>query len=1349
MASPATTTTTTTTVGPTATTTSGSSGFSCCPANGESSSIDDSIELNDGQEGGNNNTVYHNGLLEKQDYRFPKRPPVDLVFRDIRYDVKRFNISKAKFESKEILHGLNGSFKSGELTAIMGPSGAGKSTLLNIMAGYVSSGVSGMVQVNGKSRSHNSESFRKLSCYIQQHDALRPWLTVNEAMICATHLKLGFGISMDEKRKLIEKILFMLGLEQKGSTPTMGLSGGQKKRLAIALEMISNPPILFLDEPTTGLDSSSCTQCISLLKRLAQDGRTIVCTIHTPSALLFEMFDQLYTVVQGHCFYQGPTNEMLPFLGDLGYHCPSYHNPADFMMEIAVGEYGADVGKIIKAALKKYYEISSRCIDLDSTFDDNVKSIESYSMREKGEEMCTLRKEAESMETTSYDEEDIFSKTKPASLVMQFLLLFYRNLLMTRRNYICCSMIYVVISYHLTGNYVNFERFCVFALFCIAGSICAQSWGFFVGATLSVKLAVFIGPILAVLFSVFGFCTRYVDITPVFKWMWHISYYRASFHGILNSVYGMNREDLHCPETQIYCHFKNPVLFQKDMDIEHVDMQSNMVLITLIIITMYISTIFRQTRSKPPCASDSSSLARPIARIANSRNSPSPYAVGRPSETLQEENYCARSARAEEEMAEEAYEMKMAPDVTQGTSAEETVPIVGGIGARRPSAAKLEPLLIPERPGAEHDQYAAPSLVAARLFKPVTVGFKNLSYSVRNGIFRKGRDILKDISGEFRAGELTAIMGPSGAGKSTLLDILAGFTEGGFTGEILVNKQHRDLKRFRRLSAYIMQDHDLQPHLTVLEAMHFSANLKIGAELSPASKKIRMNEILRAIGLHESKKTRTGKLSGGQKKRLAIALEIVNNPPVMFFDEPTSGLDSSTSTQCVALLKQLAREGRTIICTIHQPSALLFNMFDHLYAVAEGECIYTGGTGNIVSFLKELDIVCPEHYNPSDYLLEIATHDYGRLNDSLVEKMMNGQSHFYRNPEPFSPAYESKLMPIKESSPGSPDGPMVLLEMPVFPENDQAQRTVSPTLAKPKKLAKKLSFNPEKWCGRDEVYTTSFCRQFYLLLLRTFLILSRDRSLMTMRFVIHALIAPLIGLLYFGIGNQAAQIFNNYNYVFFSIMFLMFTAFSSMTMAFPLELPIITREHFNRWYSLRAYYIAMTVADAPIQLLCTVTYIVITYYMTAQPPEAFRIGLFTLICLMVAWVAQGLGLLVASLFDVKNGAVFGPFFICPFLIFSGFFIHLNDAHPVMHWLFHISFLKYALQGAAMAIFGYDRPRMDCDETYCHYVLPKKFLKEVDMLNADFVEAVIALSVIFFVFRVSAFYVMQYRMKNKI
>lgn len=251
-----------------------------------------------------------------------------------------------------------------------------------------------------------------------------------------------------------------------------------------------------------------------------------------------------------------------------------------------------------------------------------------------------------------------------------------------------------------------------------------------------------------------------------------------------------------------------------------------------------------------------------------------------------------------------------------------------------------------------------------------------------------------------------------------------------------------------------------------------------------------------------------------------------------------------------------------------------------------------------------------------------------------------------------------------------------------------------------------------------------------------------------MRLAIHLVVATLIGTLYVGIGNDASNVFNNFRYIFFSIMFLMFTAFSSTTLAFPLELPIVTREHFNRWYSLKAYYVAMTLADAPIQMGCVMLYIVITYFMTAQPMELFRIGLFFAICLMVVFVAQSLGLVVGALFNVKNGAVFGPFFICPFLIFSGFFIHVSDAHPVMHWLFHISFLKYALEGASLAIFGYDRPKMNCDETYCHFVLPKKFMRTIDMDKGDYATATIALVVIFFIFRFTAFYVMSFRLRTK-
>ncbi|EDV30806.2 uncharacterized protein Dana_GF15046 [Drosophila ananassae] len=654
----------------------------------------------------------------------------------------------------------------------------------------------------------------------------------------------------------------------------------------------------------------------------------------------------------------------------------------------------------------------------------------------------------------------------------------------------------------------------------------------------------------------------------------------------------------------------------------------------------------------------------------------------------------------------------------------------------------------------------------------VDLAFHNLTYRVKEGNRSNAKTILKGVSGRLRSGELTAIMGPSGAGKSTLLNILSGYKTSSIEGSVTMNGAERNLSAFRKLSAYIMQDNQLHGNLTVQEAMTVATNLKLSKKFTKPEKNSMIDDILLTLSLSEHRYTMTRNLSGGQKKRLSIALELVSNPPIMFFDEPTSGLDSSTCFQCIHLLKMLAAGGRTVICTIHQPSARLFEMFDQLYTLADGQCVYQGSTKQLVPFLSTLNLECPSYHNPASYVIEVSCGEHGDHIRKLVEAIDNGKRDIRSTADYAGLKARNDLVKVQNlkaildkndasNVSGSKyednlnlnnglalngmvndivkDGNGSTAVVTTNEKGDamiDVEKTVNCTTA----LLTEEITSPER-------YPTSQFHQFWVVLKRTLLFSYRDWTLMYLRLFAHLLVGFLIGALYYDIGNDGAKVLSNLGFLFFNMLFLMYTSMTITILSFPLEMPVLLKENFNRWYSLKSYYLAISVADIPFQAIFCVIYVSIVYYFTSQPWEIFRFSMFLSACLLISFVAQSVGLVVGAAMNVQNGVFLAPVMSVPFLLFSGFFVSF-DAIPVyLRWITYLSYIRYGFEGTALATYGYGREKLRCFQTYCHFKSPVTTLEELDMVNANFTLDIVALIVIFVVLRISAYLFLRWKLKT--
>ncbi|ENN81359.1 hypothetical protein YQE_02238, partial [Dendroctonus ponderosae] len=465
-----------------------------------------------------------------------KRPPVDIQFIDLKYSVPEGR----RRGYKTILKGVNGKFKSGELTGIMGPSGAGKSTLMNILAGYKTSNLEGSVLINGKERSQRR--FRKMSCYIMQDDCLSPHLSVMEAMTVSANLKIGKSVSHSDKKAIINEVLEILG---------------ELCRVDIGREFTIS---LFL-------------QCLCLLKSLARGGRTIICTIHQPSARLFEMFDNLYMLAEGQCIYRGPVTNLVPFLSSMGLNCPSYHNPADYVMEVACGEHGDYVQKLVVAVN------AGRCNTALS------KALEATGQKLIAKETMPMKPNGECLNLPNGSSKNpgLVPPTCTTSLLvpleMSVFVREYLNYWYSLKAYyfaktladvpfqIILTTCYIVGVYFITDQPLDATRFFMFLLIAVLTALVSQSFGLLVGAAFNIESGVFLGPISTVPMVLFsGFFAKLEDIPFYFQWLPYLSYVKYSFEGTMVAIYGLNRSKLVC--NRDYCHFKYPSAFLDEMSLK-------------------------------------------------------------------------------------------------------------------------------------------------------------------------------------------------------------------------------------------------------------------------------------------------------------------------------------------------------------------------------------------------------------------------------------------------------------------------------------------------------------------------------------------------------------------------------------------------------------------------------------------------------------------------------------------------------------------------------------------------------------------------------------------------------------
>lgn len=615
--------------------------------------------------------------------------------------------------------------------------------------------------------------------------------------------------------------------------------------------------------------------------------------------------------------------------------------------------------------------------------------------------------------------------------------------------------------------------------------------------------------------------------------------------------------------------------------------------------------------------------------------------------------------------------------------------------------------------------------------------FSFKSFIKKRGHGYEHRRLLNSVSGSMRAGELMAIMGPSGAGKTTLIECISGRRRTGVTGDIFVSGCTKRTKL-----AYMAQDDAFMPCLTVYETLLFASKLRnyqrnntckvkliddnenvYNATTYPDSNLVislpnetyhrnLVEQIIKKLGLENCRNVKAEMCSGGQQKRLCIALELIHSPTILILDEPTSGLDSVSCLQCVTLLRDLAHnpeQPMAIAASIHQPTARILQNFDRLYVLANnGQCMYDGPTDQLVQHLAKFKLTCPTYHNPADFVLEVASGDYGQ---EVIKQLVSAQLT----------QHQTGCMTIKETSSNfdkkeetddDDDESANMEELRLWPANKTDNISIQ-----------KICQRSRKQIKRRELYKT------ILLWLRCMLLAMRDPTEYLLRIFACVSIILLNVVLYKDSevgkadgcsqdsmmhlintiksdydGNQTFSLTNslmegpgalailNFGFIFFAMMFVAFLAMMPVILTFPLEVAVFYKEYFNGWYSFSSYFLAKNLTNLLPSILLPILFGSTTFFITHQYWELWRFLYFIIILVMISLVADGVGVTISALFvhNVNAASIFAAISQIPLMLFTGLLVQIEQLPKVIQPLTYLSYYRLCFEACVIVFFGHER-----------------------------------------------------------